>query len=58
MPPTGRPLYPREDGLGRILDDEQVAVSGDLHDRVHLAGHTGVMDGHNGLRPVGDRLGE
>ena len=55
MPPSGRPLVVGEQALGGVLDDEQVVAARDLHDRVHVAADAGVVDGHDRLRPRGDR---
>jgi len=41
--------------LGCVFDHQQVVVAGDRHDRVHLAGHTGVMDRHDRLGAGCDR---
>ena len=42
--------------LGGILDHHQVVAAGNVHDGVHLAGDTGVVDGHDNLGLVGDGL--
>ena len=47
-------LVTAHDALGRILDHHQVVAAGDVHDGVHLAGHTGVVHGDDDLGLVGD----
>jgi len=41
--------------LGCVFDHQQVVVTGDRHDRVHLAGHTGVVDRNDRLGAGCDR---
>ena len=42
--------------LGRVLHYLQIMPSGDLHDRVHLAGHSCIMDRNDRAGLVCDRL--
>ena len=49
------PFVKRPMGLAGILDDPQVVLPGDRHDRVHIAGNPPVMDHEYCLGPVGDR---
>ena len=49
-------LVAAHDALRRILHDLEAMAVRDLHDRVHLAGNTGVVHRHDGLCPVGDGL--
>lgn len=42
--------------LGRVFDHQQVVVARDRHDRVHLAGHTGVVDRNDRLGAGCDRF--
>ena len=49
-------LVAAHNALGRILDDLEVMAAGNVHDGVHLAGDTGVVDGHDNLGLVGDGL--
>ncbi len=48
-------LVGRHDALRRILDHQQVVAAGDVHDGIHLAGHTCVMHRHDGLGARRDR---
>ena len=50
----GPALVGAHDGLGRVLDDEQLVLSRNGHDRVHLAGHARVVHDHDGLRAARD----
>ena len=53
--PAQRPVaVAGEDGVGGVLDHEQVVAPGDLEDRVHVAAHAGVVDRHDRPGPGRD----
>ena len=53
--PQGPALIGGHDSLGRVLNHRQPMPVRDLHDRVHLAGHAGIVDGHDGPGPLRHR---
>ena len=42
------------DALRRVLNDQQLMAAGDVHDRVHLTGHAGIVHDADDLRLLGD----
>ena len=49
-------LVAAADALAGVLDDDQVAPRGDVHDRVHVAGRAPHMDRHDGAGARADRI--
>lgn len=54
MLPSARPRYDAIAPWAASSTTSQVVVRGDLHDRVHLAGHAGIVNGDDGLGSRGD----
>src|SRR5690606_16924227 len=50
------PFVSSVNALGSIFDGEQVVRASDLHNRVHLARYSGVVDGKDGFGARGDGL--
>ena len=49
------PLVSGEEAVSIIFDDGDAMPVGDLHDRVHFTGHTGIVDHHDGARARRDQ---
>ena len=49
-------LVRRADRLGRVLDDRNARLAGDLEDRIHVGTQAVEMDGNDRLRPGRQRL--
>ena len=54
--PVFLPLYDAAEGLGVVLDHEQVVLLGKGHDLVHVADVAVEVDRHDGLGALGDQL--
>ena len=53
--PDGPAATGRTQRMGRVRDDRQAVTVGDRADRLVVGGLTGVVDGHEGPGPLGDR---
>ena len=54
--PVFLPLYDAAEGLGVVLDHEQVVLLGERHDRVHVADVAVEVHRHDRLGPRRDQL--